>query len=112
MGDGEVVEFDVVVGEKGNEAANVTGPNGEAVKGSPYAADKRKVYQWYYRRPMPNRPRRQRDEEGDGKNGENGEKGENDNQGNQQRRYRPIFRPHYNYHPRPRGPPRDQKDGV
>ncbi|XP_077264259.1 Y-box factor homolog [Temnothorax americanus] len=44
VGDGEVIEFDVVINKKSHEAANVTGPAGEAMKGLPYIADKRRSY--------------------------------------------------------------------
>lgn len=49
VGDNEVVEFDVMEGQKGLEAANVTGPDGEPVQGSKYAPDRRPRYRGGFR---------------------------------------------------------------
>ena len=39
VNDGERVQFDIVVGENGNEVAHVSGPGGADLEGSPHVAD-------------------------------------------------------------------------
>lgn len=98
VGDGETVEFDVVVGEKGNEAANVTGPNGSPVKGSPYAAERRRNFRGRYypqRRQMPMRQLKQDDDDDDHAQEQEGDDDDRDNRPSPRRPRRPFYRRYY-----------------
>jgi len=117
VGDGEVVEFDVVSGSKGLEAANVTGPEGNPVQGSKYAPERRRRnYNGYYRGYRRNRrnPRPRQDSATNGEvkeedqDGKGTESGDNADKPRQRRgRGRPWWMR------RRRGPPRrdDQSGG-
>uniref|UniRef100_A0A8C9N2E4 Y-box binding protein 3 n=1 Tax=Serinus canaria TaxID=9135 RepID=A0A8C9N2E4_SERCA len=98
VGDGETVEFDVVEGEKGAEAANVTGPDGVPVEGSRYAAERRRYRRGYFgrRRGLP-------------RSGGEGEIKDGVTEGGQlqQVHRNPTYRPRYR-----RGPPRPRPAPV
>ncbi|XP_059829888.1 Y-box-binding protein 1-like [Hypanus sabinus] len=89
--DGETVEFNVVEGEKGAEAANVTGPGAVAAQGSRYVVDRNSYLRCNPRHRGPSRNYQQNIEGGEKGDGV-GSASDGGNQNDQNQQHHPPYR--------------------